>query len=85
MLALPSYRNVFGVHQYREVACDRKMTRTKSGLGYTVIRLGTALVSLYIAVERGCIAALSSSSNTAKWSATARRRRRQLYVPWYPR
>jgi hypothetical protein len=72
MRALLSYRNVFGIHQHREVACDRKMTRTKTRLGYTVTSLGTALVSLYIAVERGCIAALSSSANTSKWSATAR-------------
>lgn len=71
MRALLSYRNVFVVHQHSEVACDRKMKRIKTRLGYTITSLGTALVSLYIAVERGCIAALSSSANTAKWSATA--------------
>ena len=72
MRALLSYRNVFGVHQHREAACDRKMTRIDTRLGYTVTSLVTDLVSLYIAVERGCIAALSSSTNTAKWIATAR-------------
>lgn len=72
MCALLSYRNVFVVHQPREVACDRKRTSIRTRLGYTVTSLGTAWVSLYIAVKRGCIAALSSSANTAKWSATTR-------------